>query len=164
VSEITIIEGQIRCPICGNTLAHKERVVFDPIKGECAHFPDPELRAAKAKAPDDLVKEARRGLMALRLEVPASIADDLSARVEAAFAALSLPVFQEAPRSGKIPTREELHKIAIRASWKSRHKREATDADVEGCYSAYLRFGVWADEVAVADAVLALFQEAPRDE
>ena len=37
---------------------------------------------------DDAIREARRGLNALRLEVVPEIADDVSRRVEAAFAAL----------------------------------------------------------------------------
>ena len=47
--------------------------------------PRDELREAARVA----LHEARRGLIALRLEVPHSVAEDVNQRVESAFAALA---------------------------------------------------------------------------
>jgi hypothetical protein len=46
---------------------------------------------------EQIVAEARKALKCLRLEVPASIADDVSSKVEAAFTALTTAQQNVAP-------------------------------------------------------------------
>ena len=54
------------------------------------------------------VKQARRGLMALRLEVPEAVANDLSALVESALAVVAASSYPPSPRA---PTKERLELI-----------------------------------------------------